>query len=131
MSRKDDRIKHLEAHNDALTRQFSCYVPRYEWIMLLAKPAFRITTRDVDDLWRIPPVSGSDHPAPFPLPLATRAIGTTTADLVVDPFMGSGTTLRAAKDLGRRAIGIERTERFCEMAAKRMAQEVLDLGGAA
>lgn len=112
-------------------RTGSYYVPRYEWIMLLAKPAFRITTRDVDDLWRIPPVSGSDHPAPFPLALATRAIGTTAAELVVDPFAGSGTTLRAAKDLGRKAIGIEKSERFCEMAAKRMGQEVLDLGGTA
>jgi len=108
-------------------RQFTYYCPSYEWVLIVAKPAFRTNTRDVFDVWRVPPDPSSEHPAPFPLSLATRCVATTDAALVLDPFAGSGTTLRAAKDLGRKAIGIELSERYCEIAAKRLGQEVLAL----
>jgi DNA modification methylase len=74
---------------------------------------------------------GKQHPTQKPLSLMKWAIGFTAGRTVLDPFMGSGTTLRAAKDLGRKAIGIELEERYCEIAAERMGQEVLDLGAAA
>ena len=66
------------------------------------------------------------HPTQKPLRLMRWCLEKTEG-LALDPYMGSGTTLRAAKDLGRRAIGIEIEERYCEIAAKRLAQEVLPL----
>ncbi len=68
-----------------------------------------------------------DHPCPKPLPLMRRLIEqfTDAGDLILDPFAGSGTTLRAAKDLGRRAIGIEINPDYCNVAIERMAQGVL------
>ena len=68
------------------------------------------------------------HPTQKPLSLITWCIEKyTPSNTILDPFMGSGTTLRAAKDLGRKAIGIEIEEKYCEIAAKRLAQEVLPL----
>lgn len=71
------------------------------------------------------------HPTEKPLSLMTSLVAKCPPlATVVDPFMGSGSTLRAAKDLGRHAIGVELEERYCEIAARRLAQGVLDFGEA-
>lgn len=84
-------------------------------------------------VWAVPPpIEKGGHPCPFPVGLPTRCIAAVTAegDTVLDPFMGAGTTLRAAVDAGRRAIGIEAEESYCEIAVERLAQTSL-FGGAA
>ena len=68
-----------------------------------------------------------DHPAIFPLALAKDHILTWTnpGDLVIDPMAGSGTTVRAAVDLGRQAVGIEVYQPYCDLIERRMSQQVL------
>ena len=68
-----------------------------------------------------------EHPAQWPELLPRSILSRTPGNIVLDPFMGTGTTLRAAKTLGRKAIGIDVDEASCEIAAKRMQQEVLSL----
>ena len=67
------------------------------------------------------------HPTQKPLSLMRWCLGFVDGTEVVDPFMGSGTTLVAAKERGLRAVGIELSERYCEIAAKRLSQETLPI----
>lgn len=90
--------------------------------------------RDCGSVIRVPPVqsTGRMHPNEKPVELMTALLSKCPPDrLVLDPLMGSGSTLVAAKQLGRRAVGIERDETFCALAASHLGQEVLDFGGAA
>ena len=96
----------------------------------LAEAELAWTNRDsvirVGDFPRSDP--DREHPTQKPIKLMRWCVSLfPDAQTILDPFMGSGTTLRAAKDLGRKAIGIEIEERYCEIAAKRLAQAVLPL----
>lgn len=71
------------------------------------------------------------HPHQKPVPLMRCLLTACPPGVVVDPFMGSGSTLRAAKDLGRKAIGIELEERYCASAVERLAQGTIFDGMAA
>lgn len=72
-----------------------------------------------------------DHPCVKPIRQWRWLVGRVSidGDTILDPFMGSGTTLRVSKDLQRKAIGIEIEEKYCEIAAKRLRQEVLPFVG--
>lgn len=77
--------------------------------------------KNIRDLIRLRPnYATREHPAEKPLELIKTLASLTEWNLALDPFMGSGTTLKAAKDLRRKAIGIEIEERYCELAARRL-----------
>jgi len=108
--------------------------PAYELVALLPHADFAIPNRGIPDVWthRWAGFKPTGHPAEKPVPLLSRLLATSgTTGTVLDPFMGSGSTLRAAKNLGLPAIGIEAEERYCDMAARRLGQEVMDFGAAA
>lgn len=86
---------------------------------------------DVGNVIREPADRLAPHPTSKPVPLLARLLSVVTppGSTVLDPFAGSGSTLKAAKSIGSRAIGIEREERYCEVAATRLRQEVLGLVG--
>ena len=103
-----------------------------------AKPDTRARVKVRADFGRRGPIwryaTGGDdfgHPTVFPYALArdhiVRLSWTNPGDLAIDPTVGRGTTLRAAADLGRRAIGVEINPEYCDLSRRRMAQTVLPL----
>jgi site-specific DNA-methyltransferase (adenine-specific) len=83
------------------------------------------------NVWRVPiGINHTNHPAIFPHQLAKDHIETWSnpGDLVLDPFSGSGTTAKAANELGRRFLGFEINHDYCAIAEKRLSQQVLEFG---
>lgn len=104
------------------------FLPTYEVIYMIAKPKFKLVPKAnaYGDVWEFQQEMNNSHPAPFPVALIDRIISSTHAQIVLDPFMGSGTTAVAAMELGRDFIGIEISPEYCELANKRIAQTRLE-----
>lgn len=105
---------------------------QHELICHASKGTPRIADRGVGNVLAAKRVDNDDHPSPKPVNLLERLLRVVSepGELVIDPFTGGGPTLLAARNLGRRAIGVEYEERYCEIAARRLAQDVLDFGEA-
>lgn len=107
------------------------FAPIDERIYWLVKPGANYTWNQdalATSVWRIRSAgSESDHPCPFPREIPARCIAATPlpGGVVLDPFMGSGSTLRSAKNLGRQSVGIEIDPKWCGQAVALLAQEVL------
>ena len=98
------------------------FLPTYEVIYLIAKKDFKLAphANSYGDVWEIMQEQRNDHPAPFPVELIDRIVSSTTGQIILDPFMGSGTTAVVAAGLGRDFIGIEKSEKYCKSAIERL-----------
>ena len=98
------------------------FLPTYEVIYLIAKPEFKLAPKAnaQGDVWEIPRARNNTHPAPFPIELAQRCIAATNEGVVLDPFMGSGTTGVACVQTGRHFIGIEKDPIYFKIATRRI-----------
>lgn len=98
------------------------FLPTYEVIYMIAKPNFRLAPKAnaCGDIWTIPQEKNNPHPAPFPLELAQRCLESAGSGLVLDPFMGSGTTAIAAERLGFSWLGIEKSPNYITLAKERL-----------
>lgn len=98
------------------------FLPTFEVVYLIAKPKFKLAPKAnaMTDIWEISQERKNPHPAPFPVELPYKCISATDAKVVLDPFMGSGSTAIAAKMLKRDWIGIDISEEYCNMAKDRL-----------
>lgn len=98
------------------------FLPTYEVIYLIAKHDFKLVPKAnaVGDVWEFGQELKNEHPAPFPVALIDRIISSTNAEIILDPFMGSGTTAVAAIKNNRKYIGIELSPDYCQMAENRI-----------
>ena len=98
------------------------FLPTYEVIYLIAKHDFKLVPKAnaYGDVWEFTQEMKNDHPAPFPVALIDRIISSTNAQIILDPFMGSGTTAVAAIKNNRHYIGIELSPDYCMMAENRI-----------
>ncbi len=99
------------------------FLPTYEVIYLICKPEFKLADKAnaQGDVWVIPQELNNPHPASFPVELAQRCIQSTNAKVVLDPFMGSGSTAIAAEACNREWIGIEVSKKYVKLANERVA----------
>ena len=99
------------------------FLPTYEVIYMITKPDFKLTpgTNKFTDIWQISQARDNVHPAPFPIELAQRCVEASPNKIVLDPFMGSGTTAIAALTKGREWIGIDISPKYCALADERIA----------
>jgi len=103
------------------------FLPVYEVIYFIAKPKCKLAPKQnkYGDVWEITQEKGSWHPAPFPLEIATRCVNATAGNVVLDPFMGSGTVGLAAKNANKTYIGIDISADYCKKADERINPPVL------
>jgi len=103
------------------------FLPTYEVIYLIAKPKFKLApgANKIGDVWKIGQERGNPHPAPFPEKLTDTIVSSTTANVILDPFIGSGTTAISALRYGRSYIGIDKSTEYIEMARNRISNFLL------
>jgi len=92
----------------------------------IARAVWGQAPEEGETVWRMTTETGVDHPAPFPeeLPRRLMLLYTKPGDVVLDPFMGSGSTAVAAVEAGRRYVGYEISEEYCRLAEKRISEAV-------